>query len=43
MRTNITVMTGDGIGPEICDAVIKILTAAKADVTFECFAVGCLS
>lgn len=40
MRTNITVMMGDGIGPEICDAVIKILTAAKADVTFECFAVG---
>lgn len=40
MTNKITVMKGDGIGPEICDAVMLILKAAKADVTFECFEVG---
>lgn len=40
MTKTITVMKGDGIGPEICDAVMRILTAAKADVSFECFEVG---
>lgn len=40
MTNKITVMRGDGIGPEICDAVMQILKAAKADVTFECFEVG---
>lgn len=40
MTNKITVMKGDGIGPEICDAVMQILKAAKADVTFECFEVG---
>lgn len=40
MTKTITVMKGDGIGPEICDAVMQILTAAKADVAFECFEVG---
>lgn len=40
MTNKITVMKGDGIGPEICDAVMQILNAAKADVTFECFEVG---
>lgn len=39
MRT-ITVFKGDGIGPEICDATLKILEAAKAPLTFECFEVG---
>lgn len=40
MTKTITVMKGDGIGPEICDAVMRILAAAKADVAFECFEVG---
>ena len=40
MTKKITVMKGDGIGPEICDAVMQILEAAHADVTFECFEVG---
>lgn len=39
MRT-ITVFKGDGIGPEICDAVLHILDAAKAPLTYECFEVG---
>ncbi|MEG0361794.1 MAG: isocitrate/isopropylmalate family dehydrogenase [Longicatena sp.] len=39
MRT-ITVFKGDGIGPEICNAVLKILEAAHAPLTFECFEVG---
>lgn len=39
MRT-ITVFKGDGIGPEIVDAVIRILEAAKAPLAYECFAVG---
>lgn len=39
MRT-ITVFKGDGIGPEIVTAVMKILEAAKADVNFELFEVG---
>lgn len=40
MTQQITVFKGDGIGPEIVDAVLQILKAAKADVTFECFEVG---
>lgn len=40
MTQKITVLQGDGIGPEISDAVMKILTAANCDVEFECFAVG---
>lgn len=39
MRT-VTVFKGDGIGPEICDAVLQILEAAKAPLTFETFEVG---
>lgn len=39
MKT-ITVFKGDGIGPEICDATLKILEAAKAPLAFECFEVG---
>jgi isocitrate dehydrogenase (NAD+) len=30
--TTITVFKGDGIGPEITDAVIKVLNAAGADL-----------
>lgn len=36
----ITVFKGDGIGPEICDAVLKILTAAKAPLEYEMYEVG---
>ena len=39
MKT-ITVFKGDGIGPEICDATLKILEAAHAPLAFECFEVG---
>ena len=39
MKT-ITVFKGDGIGPEITDAVIDILKAAKAPLEYECFNVG---
>jgi len=34
MKT-ITVFKGDGIGPEITDAVLAILDAAKAPLTYE--------
>ena len=36
----ITVFKGDGIGPEITDAVLTILDAAKADLSYELFNVG---
>lgn len=36
----ITVLCGDGIGPEITTAVLSILTAAKAPLDFEFFDVG---
>lgn len=39
MKT-ITVFKGDGIGPEICEAVLSILEAAHAPLTYECFEVG---
>ena len=39
MKT-ITVFRGDGIGPEICDAVLQILKAAKAPLLYEIFNVG---
>lgn len=39
MRT-ITVFKGDGIGPEITDAVLNILHAAKAPLEYEIFRVG---
>lgn len=39
MKT-ITVFKGDGIGPEITDAVIAILDAAHADLAYEMFNVG---
>lgn len=40
MTQTITVFKGDGIGPEIVDAVLKILEAAKAELSYECFEVG---
>ncbi|WP_075878283.1 isocitrate/isopropylmalate dehydrogenase family protein [Merdibacter massiliensis] len=39
MKT-ITVFKGDGIGPEITDAVLQILEAAKAPLEYEIFQVG---
>lgn len=39
MKT-ITVFKGDGIGPEIVDAVVQILQAAKAPLAYEFFEVG---
>lgn len=39
MKT-ITVFKGDGIGPEITDAVLKILEAAKAPFNYEIYNVG---
>ncbi len=38
--TKITVFKGDGIGPEITDAVLEILDAAGADLEYEVFRVG---
>lgn len=40
MAKTITVFKGDGIGPEITDAVLKILNAAGADLNYEIFNVG---
>lgn len=40
MTQTITVFKGDGIGPEIVDATLRILDAAKADLAYECFEVG---
>ena len=39
MRT-ITVLKGDGIGPEICQEVIRILNSLQLDLDFELFDVG---
>lgn len=38
--STITVFKGDGIGPEITDAVLKILDAAKANLNYEIYQVG---
>lgn len=38
--SKITVFKGDGIGPEITDAVMEILSAAGADLEYEVFRVG---
>ena len=40
MSDTITVFKGDGIGPEITDAVLKILDAAGAGLAYEIFSVG---
>ena len=40
MTKIITVFKGDGIGPEITDAVLKILDKAGADLNYEIFNVG---
>lgn len=40
MKDVITVFKGDGIGPEITDAVLDILDYAQADLEYEIFNVG---
>lgn len=40
MKKTITVFKGDGIGPEIVNAVLKVLNAAKAELSYELFEVG---
>ncbi len=40
MNKTITVFRGDGIGPEITDAVLDILTSANAPLDYEIFDVG---
>ncbi|MHB2017643.1 MAG: NADP-dependent isocitrate dehydrogenase, partial [Candidatus Xenobia bacterium] len=39
-KTTITVAAGDGIGPEIMDATLKILEAAQARITVEPIDIG---
>ena len=39
-KVPITVAHGDGIGPEIMDACLRIITAAGADVEFETIEIG---
>ncbi len=40
MTTPITVAYGDGIGPEIMEATLKILEHAKADITIDVIQIG---
>jgi isocitrate dehydrogenase len=40
VKTPITVAYGDGIGPEIMEATLKILTAAEADIYYEVIEIG---
>lgn len=40
MRVPITVAYGDGIGPEIMTASLKVLTGAGADIRTEEIAIG---
>ncbi len=40
MKQRITVAKGDGIGPEIMDATIKILKAAGADLEYDFIEIG---
>jgi isocitrate dehydrogenase len=40
MGTPITVARGDGIGPEIMEATLKILKAAGADIDIEEIVIG---
>ncbi len=40
MTKTVTVFKGDGIGPEIVSAVMRILKCAEANLDYECFEVG---
>ena len=39
-QTRVTLIRGDGIGPEVSEAAVAILEAAKAPVSFEEVVVG---
>lgn len=39
-KTAITIARGDGIGPEIMDATLKILEAAGAELEYEEIEIG---
>ena len=43
MRHTITLITGDGIGPEVSAAVVEILEAAGLEVTWESHSAGVLA
>ena len=36
----VTLFKGDGIGPEICACVVRVLDALNLDIEFEAFEVG---
>jgi len=40
MKTNIAVAKGDGIGPEIMDAVLSIFDAAKVPLSYSFVEMG---
>jgi isocitrate dehydrogenase (NAD+) len=40
MRHRLTLIPGDGIGPEVTDAVLRVLDAAGLDVEWEIFSAG---
>jgi len=40
MKTRITIAKGDGIGPEIMDATLRILEAAGAQLEYDEIQVG---
>ena len=40
MKNTVTVFRGDGIGPEITDAVLRVLDAAGAELDYEVYNVG---
>src|ERR671914_3071812 len=35
MARTITLIPGDGIGPEVTEAVVRVLSAARADIEWE--------
>src|SRR5688572_8971061 len=40
MKHHVTLIPGDGIGPEVCAAVIRIIAAAGVEIEWERFTVG---
>ena len=42
-KHRITLIAGDGIGPEISSAVVKILETAGLDVEWESYAAGAIA
>ena len=43
MKHTITLIPGDGIGPEVTGAVVKILETAGLDVEWESYLAGVLA